>query len=298
MTIREAVRKAKSCLAESHVPDAETDAILLLQSVCGIDRARYYACMDEELEGADGYLEKVGLRAARIPLQQITGEQYFCGLRFQVTEDVLCPRPETELLVEEALKRLKTGDRFLDLCTGSGCIAISILCLGNELSGYDKDVPGREEDAGFGCLNLTGYGCDLSDKALEVAAGNAISNDTLDCLGLSQGDLYSAVSGTFDMIVSNPPYIRSDEIGSLMEEVRDHEPRMALDGGTDGLDFYRRILEGASEHLNKDGWLLVEIGYEQADAVRSMFVDHGFRSVCVRKDLAGLDRIVLGQRGD
>ena len=276
MTIREAVQKAKIRLAENQVPDAETDAMLLLQSVCGIDRARYYACMDEELEEADGYLEKVGLRAARIPLQQITGEQYFCGLRFLVTEDVLCPRPETETLVEEALKRLGRGNRFLDLCTGSGCIAVSLLKM-------------RED--------LLGEGCDLSGRALGIASKNAALHSVADRLKLRQGDLFEAASGTYDMIVSNPPYIASEEISELMEEVRDHEPHMALDGGPDGLAFYRSILEGAGNHLTEKGWLIVEIGYDQGPVVRSMFVDHLFESVQVIKDLAGRDRIVLGQRG-
>ena len=276
MTIREAVQKAKIRLAENQVPDAETDAMLLLQSVCGIDRARYYACMDEELEGADGYLEKVGLRAARIPLQQITGEQYFCGLPFLVTEDVLCPRPETETLVEEALKRLGRGNRFLDLCTGSGCIAVSLLKMRDDLSGE---------------------ACDISERALEVASKNAVLHSVADRLKLRQGDLFEAASGTYDMIVSNPPYIASEEISELMEEVRDHEPHMALDGGPDGLAFYRSILEGAGNHLTEKGWLIVEIGYDQGSVVRSMFVDHLFESVQVIKDLAGHDRIVLGQRG-
>ena len=284
MTIREAVQIAKYELEENRVSDSEVDALLLLQHVSGIDRAAYYALQDEELKDADRYLEKVRMRARHIPLQQITGEQYFCGLRFLVTADVLCPRPETELLVEEALKRLKKGDCFLDLCTGSGCVAISILRLGNV--------------TGSSGLHLTGYGCDLSEEALEVAAQNAVLNNVLDCLGLSRGDLFSEVSGTYDMIVSNPPYIRSDVIDTLMEEVKDHEPRAALDGGPDGLDFYRRILEGSSDHLKERGWLLVEIGYDQADAVSSMFMETGYQSVRVMKDLAGCDRVVLGQRGD
>lgn len=291
------------------MPDYEIDALLLLQSVCGIDRAGYYACMDEELADADRYLEKIRLRAERVPLQQITGEQFFCGLRFLVTEDVLCPRPETEILVEEALKRLNKGDRILDLCTGSGCIVISLLCLGNGLSesgcgmihggGTACSSPVKKGDAmGGHSPGLTGCGCDLSARALEVARQNAVLHGVTDILELRQGDLFAVVSGTCDMIVSNPPYIASDAIASLMEEVRDHEPKMALDGGPDGLDFYRRILEGAGDHLKKGGWLLVEIGYDQADAVRSMFADYRYESVDVIKDLAGLDRVVLGRRGE
>ena len=259
------------------MPDYEIDALLLLQSVCGIDRARYYACAGEELPDADLYLEKVLLRAGRIPLQQITGEQYFCGLKFIVTEDVLCPRPETELLVEEALKKMKEGGRFLDLCTGSGCIAVSLLCLGKD---------------------LTGCGCDLSAAALRIASENAKLHGVTDRLELLQGDLFDAVCGTYDMIVSNPPYIAAGKIDTLMEEVKDHEPRMALDGGMDGLDFYRRILKDAAVHLNPKGWLLMEIGYDQADAVRSMFDEDRYEQVRVLKDLAGLDRVVCGRRSD
>lgn len=277
MTILEAVQKAKKCLEEHQVPDYEIDALLLLQSVCGIDRARYYACAGEELPDADLYLEKVLLRAGRIPLQQITGEQYFCGLKFIVTEDVLCPRPETELLVEEALKKMKEGGRFLDLCTGSGCIAVSLLCLGKD---------------------LTGCGCDLSAAALRIASENAKLHGVTDRLELLQGDLFDAVCGTYDMIVSNPPYIAAGKIDTLMEEVKDHEPRMALDGGMDGLDFYRRILKDAAVHLNPKGWLLMEIGYDQADAVRSMFDEDRYEQVRVLKDLAGLDRVVCGRRSD
>lgn len=258
------------------MPDYPTDALLLLQSFCGVSRARFYACGDEELPDAEEYLEKVRMRAARIPLQQITGEQYFCGLRFLVTKDVLCPRSETELLVEEALAHLGEGAHFLDLCTGSGCIAVSLLCLGR---------------------NLWGTAADLSEAALAVAAENAAINGVSGRLELLQGDLFDAVSGTFDMIVSNPPYIASDVIPSLMEEVRDHEPLMALDGGPDGLDFYRRILEEAKDHLKDKGYLIVEIGADQGEAVKSMFDDYGYESVRVRKDLAGLDRIVLGQKG-
>ncbi len=277
MTIFEAVQKAVKCLDDNHVPDPDIDAMLLLHSVCGIDRAAYYARADDELPDAELYLEKVRLRSSRIPLQQITGEQYFCGLRFKVTKDVLCPRQDTETLVEEALKRIEPGGMFLDLCTGSGCIAVSLLCLGQRLSG---------------CA------CDISEEALKIAASNAACHGVSGRLDLVRGDLFSAVSGSYDMIVSNPPYIRTDQISCLMEEVRDHEPHIALDGGTDGLVFYRRILAGAGSYLKAGGWLLVEIGYDQGGAVRSMFDDAGYESVQVVKDLGGMDRVVLGQRRD
>ncbi len=328
MTIYEAVQKAKKCLGDSNVPDCGIDALILLQSVCGIDRTGYYGHGDEELPDAERYLEKVRLRAQRIPLQQITGKQYFCGLEFQVTEDVLCPRPETELLVEEALKHLGRKDRILDLCTGSGCIAISLLRLGQEdvRRTYEGELPGKNPTVGSNlshgnlsggktdifhqemfendsCMNgkilsgtgLNACGCDLSGDALKIAAVNARMNQVSDRLALVQSDLYDGVCGVFDMIVSNPPYIASGEIDSLMPEVRDHEPRMALDGGADGLVFYRRILDGSRKHLKPDGWLIVEIGYDQGNDVRSMFIDHGYDSVRVIRDLSGLDRVVAGR---
>ena len=174
MTIGEAVFRAKKCLEAHQVPDYGIDALLLLQYVSGISRAEYFAHQDAEYPDAERYLELVSLRAKRIPLQQITGETYFCALRFLVTEDVLCPRQETELLVEEALKRIPPGGRFLDLCTGSGCIAVSLLCLGN---------------------NLSGCGCDLSEDALRIASSNARLHHVTAHLELRQGDLYDALSG-------------------------------------------------------------------------------------------------------
>lgn len=275
MTYSEAVHKAKCCLEQHEVPDPGIDALLLLQFVCGITRAHYYAVREDRMpeEEFDRYMELIQRRSARIPLQQLTGEQQFMGLPFHVSEDVLTPRQDTEILVEEALKRARPGAKILDLCTGSGCILISLLKLG----------PGLE-----------GTGSDLSEKALEIAAENAEMNKVE--VSFVQSDLFARIPETFDMIVSNPPYIVSSVIGSLMEEVRDHEPLMALDGGTDGLDFYRRIVPESVDHLNPGGWLIVEIGYDQGDLVRSMFVDHQYKDVDVIRDLGGNDRVVLGRK--
>ena len=275
MTYSEAVHKAKCCLEQHEVPDPGIDALLLLQFVCGITRAHYYAVREDRMpeEEFDRYMELIQRRSARIPLQQLTGEQQFMGLPFHVSEDVLTPRQDTEILVEEALKRACPGAKILDLCTGSGCILISLLKLGPDLEGT---------------------GSDLSEKALEIAAENAEMNKVEVSFVLS--DLFARIHGTFDMIVSNPPYIVSSVIGSLMEEVRDHEPLMALDGGTDGLDFYRRIVPESVDHLNPGGWLIVEIGYDQGDLVRSMFVDHQYKDVDVIRDLGGNDRVVLGRK--
>ena len=275
MTYSEAVHKAKCCLEQHEVPDPGIDALLLLQFVCGITRAQYYAVREDQMpeEEFDRYMELVRRRAGRIPLQQLTGEQQFMGLPFHVSEDVLTPRQDTEILVEEALKRVRPGARILDLCTGSGCILISLLKLGPDLEGT---------------------GSDLSGKALDIAAGNAEMNKVE--VSFVQSDLFARIPGTFDMIVSNPPYIVSSVIGSLMEEVRDHEPLMALDGGADGLDFYRRIVPESMDHLNPGGWLIVEIGYDQGDLVRSMFIDHQYEDVDVIRDLGGNDRVVLGRK--
>ena len=275
MTYSEAVHKAKCCLEQHEVPDPGIDALLLLQFVCGITRAHYYAVREDHLpeEEFDRYMELVRRRAGRIPLQQLTGEQQFMGLPFHVSEDVLTPRQDTEILVEEALKRVRPGAKILDLCTGSGCILISLLKLGPDLEGT---------------------GSDLSEKALDIAAGNAEMNKVK--ASFVQSDLFERLPGPYDMIVSNPPYIVSGVIGSLMEEVRDHEPLIALDGGTDGLDFYRRIVPESMDRLNPGGWLIVEIGYDQGDLVRSMFIDHQYEDVDVIRDLGGNDRVVLGRK--
>ena len=194
MTYSEAVHKAKCCLEQHEVPDPGIDALLLLQFVCGITRAHYYAVREDRMpeEEFDKYMELIQRRSARIPLQQLTGEQQFMGLPFHVSEDVLTPRQDTEILVEEALKRACPGAKILDLCTGSGCILISLLKLGPDLEGT---------------------GSDLSEKALEIAAENAEMNKVE--VSFVQSDLFARIPETFDMIVSNPPYRVSSVIGSL-----------------------------------------------------------------------------------
>ena len=291
MTLAEAYRNACGILAESGVPDAEWDAHLLLEHATGVSRAQFFAAQDRMLpeKTAEEFLELVRRRAERIPLQHLTGAQEFCGIPFLVTDAVLCPRQETELLVELALGKIrevkertdKAGRTeesisVLDLCTGSGCILVSLLAA---------------------CPELTGTGSDLSADALEVAKKNAERAGVSKRCGFVRSDLFEKTVGPFDLIVTNPPYIRSGDIPGLMAEVRDHEPRMALDGGADGLDFYRRITEGAARHLKEGGWLLAEIGFDQGEAVRSMFVEHQYKETQIRKDLSGLDRVVLGRLG-
>lgn len=275
MTLRENFTFGKALLKQNHIKEYETDAWLLLENACQCTRNDLYmrgeCSLTEEQECI--YKDYLEMRLQRIPVQQILGVQCFCGLDFEVTPDVLCPRQDTEVLVEEALKKIAPGSKILDLCTGSGCILLSLLHL-------TKDCRGT--------------GVDLSEKALAVAERNARK------LGLVctfvHSDLFAKVEGVYDVIVSNPPYIATKEIEMLEPEVRDREPRMALDGKEDGLYFYRRIVDEAEVYLKPDGWLMFEIGYDQGRAVGEMMRTAGYGDVRVVKDLSGLDRVVLGKK--
>lgn len=268
-------------LKAAGVPDFETDVRLLLEYVCHTDFHTLLVHGDRPVseEERTDFFSLLAQREKRIPLQQLTGEQFFCGLSFFVNEHVLIPRPDTEILVEEAAKRLKPGMNLLDMCTGSGCILISLLAM-------TEDV--------------RGVGVDISEEALSVAKHNAghllKKNRQPD---LYSGDLFKALSADtecFDMVVSNPPYIPSGEIEELMPEVREYEPREALDGSEDGLLFYRRILEEGSAYLKKEGFLLFEIGCKQGADVKALMESAGFSEVKIVKDYAGLDRVVLGKK--
>ena len=274
MTYREAILLGESILQKAKIVDAKNDAWLLLAMACRINHTYYYVHMDEEMsqEQIREYQALLSKRAERIPLQYIVGEQEFMGLTFLVNEHVLIPRQDTEVLVEEVMKNLHDGFRILDLCTGSGCILLSLLHYSNDCSGV---------------------GADLSEEALEVARKNAEQLGESRALFV-QGDLFAPVEGKFEIIVSNPPYICSDVIPTLMEEVREHEPMQALDGGADGLDFYRKIIQGAKEHLCGGGQLFFEIGYDQGEAVQRLMEQAGYREVECVQDFAGLDRVVFG----
>ncbi len=275
MTRREALAGGVRRLLEAHVPDAEIDASLLLRFAAGLSRTDLLFDGGLELpeEELAIYEKLVSRRAEHIPLQYLTGTQAFMGMEFRVTEDVLIPRQDTERLTEEVL-RCCGGKRVLDVCTGSGCIIISLAKLG--------DV--REAE-----------GCDLSEQALAVARANAAALDA--DVNFFSSDLLSGARGRYDIIVSNPPYIPSSEIAALMPEVRIHEPRMALDGGEDGLCFYRRLIGQAGEFLVPGGRLFLEIGCTQAEAVSKLLLAGGFREIRVVKDYAGLDRVVAGVIG-
>lgn len=273
MNYRELYDTGKNRLETAGIQEAALDARLLLEEVCRTDRNTLLVHGDRPVteDEEKKYLAFVERRSVHEPLQQITGWQEFMGLRFSVTEDVLVPRQDTETLVEEVMRYLRDGMNILDVCTGSGCILLSLLRYSND---------------------CRGVGCDISEKALAVARENA------EKLGLSaefiQSDLFENIEGKFEYIVSNPPYIRKDVIPTLMEEVKDHEPLIALDGGEDGLDFYRKITREATEHLYSGGMLFFEIGYDQGEAVRKLMEEEGYEEVTVSQDLAGLDRVVYG----
>ena len=273
MTYREALNLGEKILTMAKIADVKTDAWLLLSMVCKIERSFYYMHMEEDLPEEELREYEIALkkRAERIPLQYIVGETEFMGLRFKVNSSVLIPRQDTETLVEEALKVVKPGMKVLDMCTGSGCIIVSIL----------HNVP-----------KVEGYAVDISKQALNVAKENAKLNDVSAIF--ERSDVFDNVTGTFDVIVSNPPYIPSAEIPGLMPEVQAFEPMEALDGKEDGLYFYRKIIAESREYLTPDGRLLFEIGHDQGEAVSAMMREEGFKEVRVIKDLARNDRVVTG----
>ena len=278
MTYRECYEKGSRILNEAGIEESTLDARLLLEAVCGTDRNDLLVHGEQPVapEAEEKYLNWIRQRAEHIPLQQLTGEQDFMGLTFSVNEHVLIPRQDTEILVEEVLKELHDGMRVLDMCTGSGCILLSLLHYSNDCEGL---------------------GVDLSAEALEVAGRNVLkvlTPEKAEHAHFLQSDLFEKVEGKFEIIVSNPPYIASAEVEKLMPEVRDHEPRMALDGTEDGLHFYRRIIEKAGKHLVSSGMLFFEIGYDQGQAVSELMRTEGYREVQVVQDYAGLDRVVLG----
>lgn len=278
MTLRQAYEEGIERLKEVGIEEAGLDAWYLLEYVTGINRATYFADSNQEMKDSHRvtYQTLISEREKRIPLQHLTGVQEFMGLEFRVNEHVLIPRQDTEILVETALEKINTKKplRVLDMCTGSGCILLSVLSYGRKK------------------CEITGVGVDVSDKALQVAKENA-RNLQVDAEWI-ESDLFSGVSEKFDMILSNPPYIPSAVIKTLQPEVREHDPLLALDGKEDGLYFYRKIIEESRNYLQPGGWLIFEIGAEQGEAVSSYLKQNGFVQVAVKKDLTGLDRVVCG----
>ena len=282
LELQKIYKNGEEFLREAGIEEASIDAWLLLEFVTGVSRAKYFCDPGMEIDFTDAkrYCELIERRAKRIPLQHITGEQEFMGYTFKVNEHVLIPRQDTEVLVEEAIKFLRPGKSILDMCTGSGCILISLLKMGAEK---------------FYMRNVKGVAVDISEEALKITSCNAES------LGVEvsfiQSDLFENidvnVTGKFDILVSNPPYIRTSVIEGLQEEVRLYDPFIALDGKEDGLYFYRKIVENSVNYLNDKAMVLFEIGHDQGEDVSNLLKDAGFSNVWVKKDLAGLDRVVI-----
>lgn len=300
MKTRILVKEGEYKLTKAGVPDAKIDAEELFCFAAGIDKVGLFLRIEEEVddETETKFNELIEVRATRLPLQYIIGEQEFMGYKFKVESGVLIPRQDTELLVGEAaraiqqmqaepkkrslLKSLLFGDRgyinVLDLCCGSGVIGISLFKI---------------------CSDIRVYGTDISPEAIALAEENAgilRANVEFAC-----GNMFEALSviksrkkfPELDMIVSNPPYIKTNLIAMLQEEIKNHEPREALDGGRDGLDFYRIIVEQAADYLKDNGWLMLEIGYDQGEVLRKMIRDSGrYTPAEVVKDLPGKDRVV------
>lgn len=294
MTMQEAYRLGETRLVRSGIREARLDAWYLLEHVTAVSRAIYYTMQDRQLEKEQEkrYFYCIEQRSMHIPLQHLTGVQEFMGLDFRVNEHVLIPRQDTETVVEEALQMIchYAGNfqvqqknpcyKVLDMCTGSGCILLSILHHGRH--GAGKGSP----------LSLEGMGADISKKALAVAGENARTLQ-IDA-EFVESDLFENVKGTYNMIVSNPPYIKTEVIHTLQEEVKLHDPWIALDGKTDGLYFYKKITQGAPGYLERGGSLLFEIGSDQAADVSALMQKSGFQNIVVKKDLAGLDRALSG----
>lgn len=271
MTGNEALRAAIARLRAAGIEDAPRDARALLAHALGIGADRLTLHLGDGLaEDAEARFDAaIAARADRMPVSQITGQRLFWGRAFRVTEDTLDPRPETEILVAEALSA--PFFTCLDLGTGTGCILLSCLA--------DRPV-------------ASGMGVDLSDAALAVATDNAARLGLGSRARFRRSDWFSAVTGRFDLIVSNPPYIAADEMAALSPEVRDWEPHLALTPGGDGLDAYRAIARGAPARLMAGGRLLVEIGPTQAQAVAALFAAEGLTGIRVLPDLDGRDRVV------
>lgn len=277
-SIAESILEASQVLSISGVPQPRREASSLLQDVIGRDRTFVISHADDVLtaEQLQRFRQFVDRRAAGEPLQYITGRQSFFGLNFQVTKDVLIPRPETELLVETALTLVNSHDQPLvcDVGTGSGCIAVALL----------------HENQGAAAV-----GIDLSEAAIRVARENATRHSVSSRLSLLVADGLTSLQAehpTFDLVVSNPPYVAGSAVEGLQREVRDHEPRLALLAGPDGLDMIRRLLSESGSFVKTGGHLLIEIGFDQGAAVERLIDRNSWRLVDIHPDLQGIPRIV------
>ncbi len=276
MNYKELYEWGRDQLTACQIEEAELDARLMLEEICHTGKHDLLVHGDKVVTGQqeERYASYIEQRRTRKPLQYILGYQEFMGLIFKVNPSVLIPRQDTEILVEEVLRHLHDGQSILDMCTGSGCILLSLLRFSNYCQGT---------------------GVDISREALALAAENANSLEVE--AQFIESDIFQAIDGKYDIIVSNPPYIPTKVIAGLADEVKKYEPRLALDGDEDGLFFYRKIIAGAHDYLYSGGMMFLEIGYDQAADVSELMVSAGFKDVTVVKDLAGLDRVVSGIYG-
>lgn len=288
MEYRALYREGMERLQHAGIAEASLDARLLLEYVCGTDRNDMLLRGMQEVaeEDTECYRRLISKRADHMPLQYLTNQQEFMGLSFYVDENVLIPRQDTEILVETIMKDGYDGKRILEIGTGSGCIILSLLKYGNGCQGTATDISeGALETAG---KNARQFGLDVELIRTDLAA-DIIVADVIVTSGI-----VTSGKGVYDIIVSNPPYIASGVISTLMPEVRDHEPVLALDGGADGLKYYRRILQETKKLLAPGGKYYFEIGYDQGDAVKMLLEDQGCGDVRIVKDYAGLDRVISG----
>ncbi len=299
MKLRDILNEGKEILEKCKIEDGKHDAESILLNLLDIDMASFLNMCDDELEDRydkrsiskliTDFDDMIEARSKHFPLQYILGETYFCGMRFLVNDNVLIPRQDTEVLVEKVLYDNPDKNKYiLDMCTGSGCIAISLSNLG----GYKVIV-----------------GTDISDDAIRVASNNArdlvsdpdFEDEMLKKIYFLQSDLFDNFGkikdelgiAKFDIITANPPYIRRKDIKTLQDEIKKFEPMIALDGDEDGLKFYREIADEAYNYLASDGKIYLEIGYDQAKDVKEIFSKKGYTHIETVKDLGGNDRVII-----
>lgn len=307
MTWGQVLAAGQECLKDAGVAEYSLDAWYLFERAFGISRMQYFMCSVEKAEAEEGafgwYQEGIARRASREPLQHILGTQEFMGMEFYVNRYTLIPRQDTETLVETVLAEQKERSKaLLDMCTGSGCIAISLAKLGGyaHVEAADISVEALKAAGANAKKLLEERTVILAEEDADYAAcgQNCPEYGGAEMIRFRHSDMFSAFSDTedkFDIIVSNPPYIPSDVIEELEPEVRDFEPRSALDGTADGLFFYELLARECGRYLKEDGAVYFEIGHDQGVAVKHLLDTHGFYDTKVIKDLAGNDRVVCGR---
>ncbi|MBQ9390634.1 MAG: peptide chain release factor N(5)-glutamine methyltransferase [Lachnospiraceae bacterium] len=293
MTLENCLRQGINTLQSNNVSDADFDAFALLEYVTGVSKSDFFFKKSEKISDScyERYIELIERRSKRVPLQHITNRQNFFGYDFYVDSNVLIPRQDTEVLIEKILEvieanfnvEISSDISILDMCTGSGCIAITIY----------KELIKRGFNIDATAVDLSKDALAVTEKNVENLVGIKALNNTFHII---ESDMFSNINNnrSYDIIVSNPPYIPTRDIEKLEPEVRDYDPIMALDGDTDGLRFYRRIIEESSNYLN-NGFIAFEIGYNQGDDVKSLLEEKGYKDIHIYKDLGGLDRVIIGR---